>query len=150
MRRSCRTTSRFHHARGTLRGLHFQRAPHAQGQFARRARGKLVRVVRGAAFNVAVDLRRASPTFGAHIAMTLSLDDGAQLWIPPGFAHGPLTTAPDTLVQYKLTAFFAGDAATGVAWDDPDLAIPWPAPGPLHVSERDRTWSWLKDLPPLF
>ena len=127
----------FSPASGTLRGLHFQRASHAQG--------KLVRVVRGAAFTVAVDIRRASVTFGAHIAMTLAADDGAQLWIPPGFAHGLVTTAPDTLVQSKLTAHFASVA--GVAWDDPDLAIAWPPPGPRHISERDRAWPRLKDLP---
>ena len=118
----------------TLRGLPFQRAQHAQGM--------LARVVRGAAHHVAVDLRRTSAAYGAHIAMTLSGDDGAQLWIPPG-------TAPDTHVQCKLTAYFMAASATGVARDDPALAIVWPPPGPVHMSDRDREWPRLKDLPPL-
>lgn len=125
---------------GTLRGLHFQRAPHAQG--------KLIRVLRGAAFHVGVDLRAGSPTYGAHVAARLDADAGAQLWTPPGFAHGLLTEAPDTLVQYKVTGFFAPDHAGGVAWDDPALAIAWPS-APLLISARDRSWPQLRDVAPL-
>jgi len=125
---------------GTLRGLHFQRPPHGQG--------KLIRVLRGAAFHVGVDLRAGSPTYGAHVAARLDAADGAQLWTPPGFAHGLLTAADDTLVQYKVTGFFAADHAGGVAWDDPDIAIAWPS-APALISARDRTWPPLKDLAPL-
>lgn len=126
---------------GTLRGIHFQRAPHAQG--------KLIRVLRGAAYHVGVDMRAGSPTYGRHVAAMLDAEHGDQLWTPPGFAHGLVTQAPDTLVQYKVTGVFAPECAGGVAWDDPDLAIAWPAPGPRIFSERDRSWPRLRDLAPL-
>jgi len=130
----------FSPAPGTLRGIHFQRPPHAQG--------KLIRVVRGAAFHVGVDLRAGSPTYGGHVAAVLDAEGGAQLWTPPGFAHGLLTLTPDTLVQYKVTGFFAPDAAGGLAWDDPDVAIAWPR-APALLSARDRAWPRLKALAPL-
>lgn len=125
---------------GTLRGIHFQRPPHGQG--------KLIRVLRGAAFHVGVDMRAGSPTYGAHVAARLDAESGRQLWTPAGFAHGLLTETPDTLVQYKVTGFFAADHAFGVAWDDPDLAIAWPS-APSLISERDRAWPRLKDIEPL-
>jgi dTDP-4-dehydrorhamnose 3,5-epimerase len=115
---------------GTLRGLHFQRPPHAQG--------KLVGVLRGAILDVAVDLRRGSPTFGRHVAVELSAELGNQLFIPVGFAHGLWTLTPDTLVSYKVTDFFDAECDAGVAWNDPDLAVAWPASGPPAVlSDRD-------------
>jgi dTDP-4-dehydrorhamnose 3,5-epimerase len=125
---------------GTLRGIHFQRPPHNQG--------KLIRVLRGAAHHVGVDLRAGSPTYGAHVAARLDAETGAQLWTPPGFAHGLVTEEPDTLVQYKVTGFFAANHAFGVAWDDPDLAIAWPTT-PTLISARDRAWPRLKEIAPL-
>jgi dTDP-4-dehydrorhamnose 3,5-epimerase len=121
----------------TLRGLHFQRAPHAQS--------KLVRVARGAAFNVGVDLREGSPSYGAHVAVVLDEAEGAQLWLPAGFAHGALTLVADTHILWRMTAHFAPEAAAGLAWDDPDIAIAWPAQ-PLAISERDAAWPHLKAL----
>ncbi len=116
---------------GTVRGLHYQLAPSAQG--------KLVRVVRGAVWDVAVDLRAGSPNLGRWVAVCLSADNAEQLWIPPGFAHGYCTLVDDTELAYKVTAFHAPDLERGVAWDDPDLALPWPvAREDAVVSERDR------------
>jgi len=107
--------------RGVLRGLHYQLPPHAQG--------KLVRVVRGSAFDVAVDLRRGSPTFGRWVGATLDAQSHQQLWIPPGFAHGFLALEDDTHFLYKTTDFYARDCERCVAWDDPTIGIDWPALG---------------------
>jgi dTDP-4-dehydrorhamnose 3,5-epimerase len=104
--------------RGVLRGLHYQLPPHAQG--------KLVRVVRGSAFDVAVDIRRASPTFGRWVAVTLDAASQRQMWIPPGFAHGFMALEADTDFLYKTTDYFARDCERAIAWDDPGLAIAWP------------------------
>lgn len=124
---------------GTLRGLHFQAPPHDQG--------KLVRVTRGAAYDVAVDLRAGSPTFARHVAVTLSAEAWMQLWIPPGFAHGYLTLEPGTEVLYKTTAYYAPDAEGGLAWDDPDLAIAWPWRAEAVItSVRDQGWPRLADF----
>jgi dTDP-4-dehydrorhamnose 3,5-epimerase len=121
----------FSAAIGTLRGLHCQLAPAAQG--------KLVRVIKGAIWDVAVDIRQGSPTYGQHAAAILSAENWSQLWIPPGFLHGFCTTAPDTEVIYKVTADYDKAAERAVIWNDPTLAIPWPiAPEAAHLSDKDR------------
>jgi len=116
---------------GTVRALHFQQPPHAQG--------KLVRCRSGAIFDVGVDLRRGSATYGQHVGVELTPENGAQLWVPAGFAHGFCTLQPRTAVAYKATDYYAPAADAGVAWDDPDLAIAWPLPpsGPT-LSEKDK------------
>jgi dTDP-4-dehydrorhamnose 3,5-epimerase len=121
----------FSAAVGTLRGLHCQVAPRAQG--------KLVRVLRGAIWDVAVDARPASPNFGQWAAATLSAANFAQLWIPPGFLHGFCTIEPDTEVFYKVTDLYDPAAERGVIWNDLALALPWPLPpgGPV-LSGKDR------------
>ena len=128
---------------GTVRGLHFQRPPHAQG--------KLVRVLRGRIFDVAVDLRRSSRRLGHHVAVELAAGDGRMLYIPPGFAHGFCTLEPMTEVAYKVTADYASEADGGVAWDDPDLGINWPVSGHEAVlSDKDRRLPRFADLPLVF
>ena len=128
---------------GTIRGMHFQLAPFAQG--------KLVRVLRGAILDIAVDIRRSSATYGRHIAVELSADNAQQFFIPAGFAHGFCTLVPDTEVAYKVTAFYAPDCDRGITWDDPDLALPWPFPADaVHLSDKDRRAPRLRDLPPAF
>jgi dTDP-4-dehydrorhamnose 3,5-epimerase len=107
--------------RGVLRGLHYQLPPHAQG--------KLVRVVRGAAFDVAVDIRRGSPTFGHWAGVTLDAARHQQLWIPPGFAHGFLALEDDTDFLYKTTDYYARESERSIAWNDPSIGIDWPALG---------------------
>lgn len=101
----------------TLRGLHYQAPPHAQA--------KLVRVLRGAVLDVAVDARKGSPSFGQWLSVELSAENGAQIFVPAGFLHGFLTLAPDTEVAYKVDAFYDRDSDGSVAWNDPDLAIDW-------------------------
>jgi dTDP-4-dehydrorhamnose 3,5-epimerase len=119
--------------RGTVRGLHFQRAPFAQA--------KLVRVLRGAIFDVVLDIRAGSPTYGCHAAIELSADGGAQLLIPEGFAHGFCTTEPDTEVFYKVSRDYAPEHEGGILWNDPALGIAWPVgPDKAVLSERDRRW----------
>jgi dTDP-4-dehydrorhamnose 3,5-epimerase len=105
-------------ARGVLRGLHYQLPPHAQG--------KLVRVTQGAVFDVAVDIRQSSPTFGQWVGEVLSADNHAQMWIPPGFAHGFLTLSESAEFLYKTTDFYEPSAEAAMAWNDPDLNIEWP------------------------
>ncbi len=131
-------------AAGVIRGLHCQIAPSVQG--------KLVRVVKGAIWDVAVDIRHGSPTFGRFVAAELSAANWRQLWIPGGFLHGFCTLVPDTEVLYKVTAPYDPAAERAVAWDDPDLALPWPlAPGSAAVlSEKDRHHPRLCDCAPWF
>jgi len=117
--------------RGTLRGMHFQQDPHGEN--------KLVRVVRGAVFDVVVDLRRDSPTFCKWYGAELSCDNGRALFIPRGCAHGFLTLADGTDVLYQITDTFDSTSATGFAWNDPAFGIAWPF-HPQVVSERDQAW----------
>lgn len=121
-----------HSARsGTLRGLHFQTRPHAQA--------KLIRVLRGAIWDVALDLREGSSSFGRHVAALLSAENWTQLFIPAGFAHGFCTLEPDTEILYKLTEYYAPECEAGIRWNDPALGIEWPVEGGEPVlSERDR------------
>lgn len=126
-------------SKGVLRGLHFQKAPHAQG--------KLVRVAAGAVFDVAVDIRPESPTFGRWVGVELSAENSRQLWIPPGLAHGFLVLSDSADFLYKTTDYYAPAAEGAVRWDDPDLAIQWPDVGMTpQLSGKDAAASWLKDL----
>ncbi len=126
---------------GTIRGLHFQAPPHAQG--------KLLRVTRGSIFDVAVDLRARSPTFGKHVSTALSAESCLQIWVPPGFAHGYCTLEPNTEVFYKVTAYYAPTSDRGIKWDDGALGIEWPLDfNGAIVSDRDRSHPALKDLKP--
>ena len=130
-------------AAGTLRGLHFQVPPMAQG--------KLVRVLAGAIFDVAVDIRHDSPSYGQWMSVELSAAAGNQLWIPPGFAHGFCTLTTDTVVCYKVTAFYSPQHDEGMAWDDPDLAIPWPEVCDAEMlSRKDRVQPAFRGLPKFF
>lgn len=128
-------------AAGTVRGLHFQRPPAAQA--------KLVRVVAGAIWDVAVDLRAGSPTYGRWEAAELSAANRRQLLIPPGIAHGYCTLVPDTEVLYKVDAPWVPELEGGIAWDDPALAIPWPLPSGAVLAERDHRWPRLADCAPI-
>lgn len=128
---------------GTVRGLHFQVPPHAHG--------KLVRVTHGSVFDVAVDIRAGSPTFGQHVSAVLSDENWVQMWVPAGFAHGYCTLEPDTEVIYKVTDYYAPDCDQGLQWDDADLGIKWPVdPGAARLSDKDRKQPSLKELPPVF
>ena len=131
------------HERGVVRGLHFQKPPHAQG--------KLVRVPRGAIYDVAVDIRRGSPTYGQHVATVLSAENRAQLWVPAGFAHGYCTLEPETEVFYKATDYYAPECDCGLRWDDPALGISWPVgAGQAILSEKDRAQPKLAEIAPMF
>ena len=131
------------HAAHTVRGLHFQIAESAQA--------KLVRCPRGSILDVAVDIRRGSPTFGRHVAVVLSAENWKQLYVPVGFAHGYCTLEPDTEVIYKVTAYSDPASERGVAWDDPEIKIAWPAgPDRAVLTTRDRAYPRLAELPNFF
>jgi dTDP-4-dehydrorhamnose 3,5-epimerase len=124
---------------GTLRGIHFQTPPHAQA--------KLVRCVAGSLWDLAVDLRAGSPTYGTWVAATLSAENGKQLFIPAGFGHAFVTLSPDTEVMYKVDDYYAPECDGGILWSDPDLAIEWPLPegvAPL-LSDKDTKLPRLAD-----
>ncbi|MFW6201065.1 MAG: dTDP-4-dehydrorhamnose 3,5-epimerase [Gemmatimonadota bacterium] len=128
---------------GTVRGLHFQAPPHAQA--------KLVRVVRGAAFDVAVDLRRGSPSYGRHAAVVLSADAWNQIYIPEGFAHGFCTLEPRTELVYKLSGYYSPESEGGLLWNDPAVGIEWPVdPERAVLSDKDRGWPPLAGLGEVF
>ncbi len=128
---------------GVVRGLHYQRAPHAQS--------KIVRVVSGRILDIAVDLRQGSPTFGRHVAVELSADNRRQLFIPRGFAHGFATLSPQAVVQYKCDAPYVPSAEGGVAWNDPALGIRWPLPAEdIVLSAKDAERPALDDCGELF
>ena len=116
-------------AKNVLRGLHYQ---------IRQPQGKLVRVIQGAVFDVAVDLRRSSPTFGRWVGFELSAENKRVAWVPEGFAHGFLVLSESADVLYKATAFFAPETERTIAWNDPDLGIAWPLQGPPLLSDKDQ------------
>jgi dTDP-4-dehydrorhamnose 3,5-epimerase len=125
------SVSRNTHA-GTLRGMHFQRAPHEEA--------KLVRCIRGAIFDVIVDLRAGSPTLGRWAGFRLDPENGAALYVPEGFAHGFQTLTDDAEVLYMISHRYVPEASTGVRWDDPAFGIEWPNAPERTISERDRAW----------
>lgn len=124
---------------GVVRGLHFQKPPYAQA--------KLVRVVKGKVLDVAVDLRKESPTFGRYVAMELSEENHRQMFIPRGFAHGFSVLSEEVIFQYKCDNYYAPQSEGAVAWDDPDLDIDWKIPaGKVLLSEKDKKHPRLKDI----
>lgn len=128
---------------GTVRGLHFQIPPMAQA--------KLIRVVRGSILDVAVDLRRHSPSYGQHVAVELDAKSGSQIFVPEGFAHGFVTLESDTEVFYKVSRYFSLSHDRGLLWNDPNLSIDWRITGSeATVSEKDRVHPRLQDLPSCF
>ena len=128
-------------SRGVVRGLHWQAAPHTQA--------KLVRVIRGAVWDVAVDIRKGSPTFGRHVAVALSAENRRQVFIPRGFAHGFVVLEDDTLFSYKCDNPYCASADRGMRFDDPALGIKWPEIGvELTLSAKDRSNPFLADIEP--
>lgn len=121
---------------GVLRGLHYQ---------IKQPQGKLVRVVRGAVFDVAVDLRRSSPTFGAWVGVELTEDNNRQLWVPPGFGHGFLVVSASADFLYKTTDYYAPEHERSILWNDPDIGIDWPLQGEPMLSGKDAGGSTLGD-----
>jgi dTDP-4-dehydrorhamnose 3,5-epimerase len=122
---------------GVLRGLHYQLGPHAQG--------KLVRVTQGAAFDVAVDIRKGSPTFGQWVGVELTAENNRQLWIPEGFAHGFVALQDHTHFLYKTTDTYAKDCERSIVWNDPDIGIQWPLQGEPNLAPKDAQALRLKD-----
>jgi dTDP-4-dehydrorhamnose 3,5-epimerase len=128
---------------GTIRGLHFQSHPAAQG--------KLVRCLAGSLFDVAVDLRVDSPTYARWISLILSPEHNNQLWIPAGFGHGFCTLEPNSVISYRVTSYYSAEHDKGVAWDDPQIGIDWPAIADREtLSAKDRTQPALAELPSYF
>jgi dTDP-4-dehydrorhamnose 3,5-epimerase len=128
---------------GTVRGLHFQSEPNVQG--------KLVRCTAGALFDVAVDIRQGSPTYGQWLGKTLTPGNGRQLWLPPGFAHGFCAIEPDTVICYKVTGYYSAECDRGLAWNDPAVGVTWPdIADPETLSVKDRVQPCLADLPEYF
>jgi len=123
-------------AKGILRGLHYQNQPKAQG--------KLIRTLGGEIYDVAVDIRKGSPTFGKWVAVELSAESKRMLYVPAGFAHGFCVTSEDAEIQYMTTEEYAPDFESGVIWNDPDLGIDWPIAEPV-LSPRDRAWPRLRE-----
>ena len=122
--------------RGVLRGLHYQ---------IRQPQGKLVRVVRGSAYDVAVDVRKSSPTFGKWVGVELSEENQLQLWVPPGFAHGFLVTTESADFLYKATDYYAPEHERCIVWNDPEIGIEWPLDGPPNLSAKDAAGVKLAD-----
>lgn len=130
-------------AAGVLRGLHCQIGPNAQG--------KLVRCVKGAIYDVAVDARQGSPTFGQYVGAEISADNWMQIWVPAGFLHGYCTLTAETEVIYKVTGAYDKAAERGVIWNDPDIGIKWPVSADrVILSDKDKVLPRLRDLPALF
>lgn len=128
---------------GSVRGLHFQSHPAAQG--------KLVRCLAGRLLDVAVDLRHDSATFGQHVSVVLTPEENNHLWIPAGFGHGFCTLEPNSVISYRVTSYYSPEHDKGVAWDDPDIAIGWPdIADPSTLSQKDRTQPRLNQLPAYF
>lgn len=128
---------------GVVRGLHYQKPPYTQS--------KLVRVVKGAVLDVAVDIRRGSPTYGKHVAVELTAENHRQLFVPRGFAHGFAVLSNEAVFQYKCDNYYAPDAEGAIAWDDPDLGIDWKVPAADRIlSEKDAHHPRLKDAEPVF
>lgn len=123
--------------KGVVRGLHLQAPPYGQG--------KLVRVIKGAVIDVAVDIRKNSPTYGKHIAVELTEDNGKQFWIPEGFAHGFSVLTEDTIFSYKCTNYYSPDSEMGIRFDDPDLAIDWGI-NEIIVNEKDGELPFLRNF----
>ena len=127
---------------GTVRGLHFQAQPRAQG--------KVVSCIRGAILDVAVDIRKGSPSYGQHCSLELNEDNGHQLWIPAGFAHGFVTLRPHTEIVYKVTELYSAEHDRGLAWNDPALAIDWGVGEAAILSDKDKAHPTLAELPAYF
>lgn len=128
---------------GTIRGIHFQSPPAAQG--------KLVRCLAGELFDVAVDLRSGSPTYGKWISTVLSPEQNNQLWVPKGFGHGFCTLAPNSVISYRVTAYYSPENDKGVAFNDPGIAVDWPdVADPDTLSAKDRVQPMMAELPPYF
>jgi dTDP-4-dehydrorhamnose 3,5-epimerase len=125
-----------HSCRGTLRGLHYQKHPRAQG--------KLVMVLTGEIWDVAVDIRRGSPTYGRWVGLTLAAGDFRMLYVPPGFAHGYCVLSPVADFTYKVTAEYAPHSERGIRWNDPDIGVQWPVVDPL-LSHRDTALPLFRD-----
>lgn len=124
--------------KGVVRGLHYQRSPYSQG--------KLVRVVQGAAFDVAVDIRKDSPNYGKWVGFELSAANNRMLWIPAGFAHGFIALEDNTHFLYKTTAFYHKDSEVSIRWNDPEIAIDWPLKNDAVINDKDGSAPFLHEL----